>query len=135
MRRILADEIISDWDRIAAILAPAVATDVRGMAGVRIGLLTGDMMAWAVPGGVLVTAIGLVKGTDRKGLWALYAAGVCRGGYGPLMAKVEALARCAGCAEVRIEGRRARQWARVLGGFEHVGGNGDDAVYRRRLDG
>lgn len=129
-------DTVRHWDELAALLAPAIATDTRTTDEVKVGLITGELFGFKTSGGVIVVTQGTIKDSDEDAVWVLYAAGKStRSEYLELLAEIERNARFSGCAELRIEGRRAHQWARVLGGFDHVSGTGDSAVYRRRLDG
>lgn len=105
------------------------------MNDVKVALISRDMTAWAIPGGVLVTAEGQSRSADLRSLWLLYVAGKAtgRGEYRALSDELDALAQQRGCRALSIEGRRAGKWARVLGGFEHIKGSGDDALYRRLI--
>ena len=127
-------DLVRHWDEVSAILAPAVATDIRTMGQVKVALITQDMQPWRVPGGILVTATGNSLRTGLPMLWVLYVAGKAkREQYRQLSNELDALVRKSNCAGLQVEGRRAEKWARVLGGFEHVAGTGDDAIYARML--
>jgi hypothetical protein len=130
-------ELVRHWDEIEPLLAPAVATDTRSMDDVKVDLITGDLFPFATPHGLVVVAQGHVIGTqDTEAIWVLYAAGKSsRTEYRDIAEELAQTAQFSGCSEIRIEGRRAHKWAHVLGGFEHVSGDGDSAVYRRQLDG
>lgn len=128
-------DLVRHWDEIAAILAPAVATDRRSIDEVKVALISRDMTAWMIPGGMLVTAEGQSLSADIRSMWILYVAGKAtgRGEYRALSTELAALGRQRGCKALSIEGRRAAKWARVLGGFKHVKGTGDDALFRRLI--
>ncbi len=131
LQHITVHDVVRHWDGLREVLAPAIATDERTAEQVKTALLTQDMTAWAIPGGVLVTATGTSKRDGLQLLWVLYVAGKAtgRGEYQDLSRALDDLAMRSGCLGLELEGKRSAKWARVLGGFVKLG----PEMYRRML--
>jgi hypothetical protein len=103
-------------------------------------LALGHMQAWRLidgAAGYLVTRTAYVGKTTLVGFWPLYLAGHCLRPARGLMREIgQELVRTAtdwGCDEMRVAGKRAEQWLRVLPGFEVAWRNGDVAELRKVL--
>lgn len=116
--------IEADWERLGAILAPAIAhDDARQEADVRRDLMAGDMVLFDV-GATNAAGLAVVE-IDGPVFWIIYIAGRI-GGTGRgwlervrvLMSYFEGIARAYDCTEIKIEGR---DWSRVFPSWEREG--------------
>jgi hypothetical protein len=118
---VLPDRIAADWERLGAILGPAVAVDgERTLDGVLEGLLDGTFALFEGREGAIC---GLVVVMFEEGAcWLLYAVGRIEKprlvNARALVAGFEELARRNGCSEMRLKGR---DWSRVLPDYERAG--------------
>jgi hypothetical protein len=128
LERLSPDRIEAEWERIGALLQPAIAHDEKRMAiDVYRDLMTGalelfDLDLYRVKG-VAVTEIGLSTANLRC-MWIVYIGGQVLGSprewigrVRTLMSYFEGIARAEGCAEMRIEGR---DWSRMLPAYERL---------------
>lgn len=115
------------WPVIAEILAPAVQSDPRQtMEGLHKRLADGAdrLLAISGPGHALM----VIEVTDSLVCWVKYLAGQVEGGpkarIGVIRAaveQIEAVARHAGCTEIKLCGRET--WARILPDYEAFDGH------------
>lgn len=98
------------------------------------------MQAWRITGGAagyVVTQTAFVRGTETTALWVLYIAGRCLRPARQMMREIGdeliKIASAWGCMEIRVEGKRALQWLRVLPDFEIIERRGAETVLRKVL--
>ncbi len=124
--------VVTGWFWLWPTLQRAAVRRGEGQLSILGKIVRGQFRLWLIPGvGVVVTRVAFIKGTGTKAMWMVMAAG--RAGVPALKRltrEFEDIAREAGCAETRIEGRAG--WGRVLG-YERVGENGDDVIFRKVL--
>jgi len=127
--------IEADWQRIGALLAPAIEIDKNAPSiGIHALLMSGQYAAIQVdlPTGSGIAVVEICELDGRLVWWLPYVAGLV--GLGPkatiaalreIMSGIEKLARSVGCWEIRIGGR---DWSRVFPDFERF----DDVPNRLR---
>jgi hypothetical protein len=126
--RLSPDRIEAEWERIGALLQPAIAHDEKRVAvDVRRDLQSGILELYDVDlyraKGLAVTEIGLSTANVRC-MWIVYIAGHADGQprewlsrLRTLTSYLEGIARAEGCKEMRVEGR---DWSRVLTKYERL---------------
>lgn len=122
-----AARIEREWPVIAEILAPAVREDPRQtMEGLHKRLASGadSLLRISGPGDALM----VVEVTNGLACWVKYLAGHIDGGpkarvaiIRAAVAHIEAVARKAGCTEIKLCGRET--WARIMPDYEPFEGH------------
>lgn len=122
-----AARIEREWPVIAEILAPAVREDPRQtMEGLHKRLASGadSLLRISGPGDALM----VIEVTNGLACWVKYLAGHIDGGpkarvaiIRAAIAHIEAVARGAGCTEIKLCGRET--WARIMPDYEPFEGH------------
>lgn len=131
--------ILDQWPSILRAIAPALRRERRSSWPVLDALVSGNFECWNIGGrGFVISSVGYVAETDVKACWLVFAAGTVPGGPKARIRQCrevlhwfEALAREAGCIEMRFETRRA--WRHVLREYEEIGVSAMYTIYRKAL--
>lgn len=115
-----------EWPVLAEVLAPALRADpTQTLEGLhtRLGSCADSLLAISGPGHALM----VIEVTDGLVCWIKYLAGKIEGGpkaRAAIMAgavnHIEAMARGAGCSEIRLCGR---DWSKIISGYEPLDGH------------
>lgn len=132
-------QVMAAWGQIVQAIAPALRREQRSSWPVLDALIRGDFECWRIGDqGYVVSSVGYVEQTEIKACWLVFAAGEVPGGpkarvrlCQEILRWFEALARKAGCREMRFETRRA--WRHVLADYEEIGVGPMYTIYRKAL--
>jgi len=115
------DRVAAVWPHLRTLIYAAIKRgDLSSFRSVEASVLAGDALLWLAwdPGAERITAAAVTELHETE--WRKVCVLVACGGAGmrawlPLLDGIEAYARTAGCAAVRIMGRKG--WMRLLGDY------------------